>query len=981
MPVNWRFVLLGITSVVLSIASGWTTLDGMSNFTSAPILSLLITFGIQSVMLISAWMLGEAVVNRFHGTSTKHQTVQATLWIAAAVLAGLAVVAPLIISGLGHPTWTTLVAPWVIPALVGSAVLVALALVIKSRNSANPPRAMLNTAMLVAMFTTCMTTSVFFSFDSLFSKVFPDSERARASEIRAQSETASILSDLMTVAQKERSNERTHLIDGATWKDYASGLDSLRTQSANRVEALEADRVALTRLQNKDLEARARERAEATTLRDQAREKDAALRSDLERRKQQRAELQQSGLKIDEKLQHLRQQLLEANALAMEEERGLGESGRAGRGPIYDRLRAEVDRTQIDIQRQEAGREQLSTQANELTTQIQALEDEIVAQSVRLTSADSALTAATTTGSSSALGRNDNLIDELKTKLAGVETARADFERSMARQSLEALGQACRQSSDAINRSGGDVRISCGTADLDLDAAKIEARTTALAALSAQCSAAASKQATEDTTSVATLVSRTRDCVQIAGLPSSTTELLRRRLDNVERNRDDRAHRFIVTMNAFSDGNRLAYLALAIALGIDGLVFISGLLAAATRASPFRSLPGATGHTVAGADRIMRSALLPNPAEVARLALAMVLPVPPNMREDVSGFTHQINLGEIGLRNSPEVIHLINAAAGIGAARRVDSNPDMYLLRREVVDFLTLHMGDFETKQSSNQKPARAPNHVHNLRCNASPAALEAFLSYVRPAIGEGDFVFRIELDSVAENDRPAIIKILNASAIDGGARPAKDGANSYDIDRAIVAVMLDITRDPEQSSPPTSATTTRASSTASQATARQNSDRPEVPVTHEFDGVQASSKRASELVQANQNIVLDASVDDTVRPNTNALGALKRNGTESSQQDKPAPYKLPVPMAVTFRKPNLEAGIAAHNSTANEEKSQAADSMPKEVEAEPNGEVHINAGHEAPVKPKSATVVKRKTEDAEKPFNVKIIGDSMKFD
>ena len=34
-------------------------------------------------------------------------------------------------------------------------------------------------------------------------------------------------------------------------------------------------------------------------------------------------------------------------------------------------------------------------------------------------------------------------------------------------------------------------------------------------------------------------------------------------------NRDDKAHRFVVTWNAFQDGNRLAYLALAIAIGID----------------------------------------------------------------------------------------------------------------------------------------------------------------------------------------------------------------------------------------------------------------------------------------------------------------------------------------------------------------------------------------------------------------------------
>ncbi len=44
---NWRLALLGATGVVLSLASGWTTWDGMRNFTQEPLLSFMITFGIH----------------------------------------------------------------------------------------------------------------------------------------------------------------------------------------------------------------------------------------------------------------------------------------------------------------------------------------------------------------------------------------------------------------------------------------------------------------------------------------------------------------------------------------------------------------------------------------------------------------------------------------------------------------------------------------------------------------------------------------------------------------------------------------------------------------------------------------------------------------------------------------------------------------------------------------------------------------------
>src|SRR5262245_376371 len=56
---NWQLALLGATALALSLASGYTTFDGLRNFTSSPLLSALVAFGIQGVMLIVAWLIGE----------------------------------------------------------------------------------------------------------------------------------------------------------------------------------------------------------------------------------------------------------------------------------------------------------------------------------------------------------------------------------------------------------------------------------------------------------------------------------------------------------------------------------------------------------------------------------------------------------------------------------------------------------------------------------------------------------------------------------------------------------------------------------------------------------------------------------------------------------------------------------------------------------------------------------------------------------
>ena len=43
---NWQLGVLGLTGLILSLASGYTTWDGMRNFTGEPLLSGRIIFGV-----------------------------------------------------------------------------------------------------------------------------------------------------------------------------------------------------------------------------------------------------------------------------------------------------------------------------------------------------------------------------------------------------------------------------------------------------------------------------------------------------------------------------------------------------------------------------------------------------------------------------------------------------------------------------------------------------------------------------------------------------------------------------------------------------------------------------------------------------------------------------------------------------------------------------------------------------------------------
>ena len=60
---RFQVFLLALTGLVLSLASGWTTWIGMTNFTHESVLSLMITFGIQGVMLALSWVLGSRLAS------------------------------------------------------------------------------------------------------------------------------------------------------------------------------------------------------------------------------------------------------------------------------------------------------------------------------------------------------------------------------------------------------------------------------------------------------------------------------------------------------------------------------------------------------------------------------------------------------------------------------------------------------------------------------------------------------------------------------------------------------------------------------------------------------------------------------------------------------------------------------------------------------------------------------------------------------
>ena len=268
--------------------------------------------------------------------------------------------------------------------------------------------------------------------------------------------------------------------------------------------------------------------------------------------------------------------------------------------------------------------------------------------------------------------------------LPAFERARAAFRQQPDIERLGALQLQCSQLVSAmLNAQATKDRvraIDCDPKQAAEAAARVFALNAGIAAFHANC-AGGDKLAQRTTTDG--LLAFGRKCLQDSGLISKDSADVGARLSSIDMNRDDKAHRFVVTWNAFLDGNRLAYLSLTLAIGVDLLVFMSGLFGAQALRSPLSDVPSPKARSAHQLEAIIEAALLPDVFKNARLTLSAMHP-----REPVDGFTNEVRLYELDPESASQVRDVLNAGATIGAVRETDTRGH-YLVRSELHTFLS----------------------------------------------------------------------------------------------------------------------------------------------------------------------------------------------------------------------------------------------------------------------------------------------------
>jgi hypothetical protein len=768
---NWRLALIGSSALILSLAGAWTTWDGMRNFTGESVLSAMFTFGIHGVMLIVAWLIGESFATGMNQVQGRHGRSVSPPMVALTVLGGglLVIAAAVAILHAGFSSDQILYAS----AGAGALLLATAGVMLFSKSDVIQPyaqglRIVAKNSMLWVMFLACMATSVFFSFDSRFNVIFPKDQRERAAEIRTKNQVAGVVADIGETISSRRLTEAEKLFQSEGWAAYERQLANLSRASEGAEQEIEAH---FTRQMESHRSAIAQQQervATATSGQAGLASKKTVLTDELSRLKAERPGLaaDYSGKKseLDARAKEIDAKRVEA----MAEDKGVEGSLKAGKGPIYRERMGEMSRLReyykIGEERVRDAQKRLDavdTRVTQIERELAGVDGELAKLKGEAVTAEQRIAAA----ESSQLGQEGQKVDPARVR-AAFEQARAGFRQEPDAEHLSTLHQHCTQLYDAmISTAATKERVR----DVDCDpkqaveaAAAIFTLNAGLKAFEANCAGGDKVPATGG---VDPLLSFGRKCLRDSGLPSNDANVMGERLSFIDLNRDDKAHNFVVSLNAFQDGNRLAYLALAIAIGIDSLIFMTGLFGANAVRSPLSDVPSLKARNSQELNAMIETALLPDTFRKARLVGQSMHPI-----ENVDGYSNEVRLEELDPETAVQVRDVLNAGAIIGAVRRGDY-PGHFLVRSELLEFLnTVIKRELEANPDKAARGMTMDQLEDQVVVALLPHVGDACAAVMKELVPIDDvkatgFTSILSLDDAPEETRPAILNVLNTGA------------------------------------------------------------------------------------------------------------------------------------------------------------------------------------------------------------------------
>ncbi len=372
---------------------------------------------------------------------------------------------------------------------------------------------------------------------------------------------------------------------------------------------------------------------------------------------------------------------------AMAEDKGVEGTGKEGRGPVYRQRMGELNLQQnaykIAEERMKDAQKRVAAVDLRMTTidrELAAIDGDLAKLKGEAETADQRIKLAEDT----AKDDTGPMLDPARL-MPAFEKAKAEFREVPSTERLAKVQGLCGDIYGALSSTpetkdklGG---ITCDTKDTAEAAAGLFALQAGTQVFGSTCvggdKLAANKTADD-------LFGFARKCLADSALPSKDTDALRTKINGIELARDDKAHRFVVTWNAFTDGNRLAYLALAIAIAIDGLIFMSGLFGANATRSPLSDVPTFKARSASQLESTINAALGPQPYDTAWLTLNALRPMTYS-----DGFSAVADLSVLDKPTADRIRMVLTAGADIGAVETASIDPEKYRVRSELREYLS----------------------------------------------------------------------------------------------------------------------------------------------------------------------------------------------------------------------------------------------------------------------------------------------------
>jgi hypothetical protein len=682
---------------------------------------------------------------------------------------------------------------------VGAALLAIALLVMFSKSDVVQPyaqgiRIVAKNAMLWVMFLACMGTSVFFSFDSRFNVIFPKDQRERAAEIRTKNQVAGVVSDIGDTISSHRITEAEQLFQSQGWGAYEAQLAALSKASEGAEAEIEAHFTRQMEAHRASIAEQQERIATATSSQAGLNGKKVTLTDELSRLKAERpalaAELATKKSELDTRAKEVDAKRVEA----MAEDKGVEGTLKEGRGPVYRQRMDELgrlkdyykigeERVKDAQKRVDAGDKRIS----EIERELAGVDGEIAKFRGEAETADQRIKAA----EGSQVGQEGMKVDPARVR-AAFERARVDFRQQPDAEHLSALHQQCAQLYDAMistEATKGRVRdIDCDPKQATEAAAVLFALNTGLKAFDQNC---AGGEKIPETGGVDTFLNFGRKCLQDSGLPSKDASAMGAKLSAIDLNRDDKAHNFVVTFNAFQDGNRLAYLALAIAIGIDSLIFMTGLFGANAVRSPLSDVPSMKARNSQELNAMIETALLPDMFKKARLVAQAMHPT-----ENIDGFSNEVRLDELDPETAVQVREVLNAGAIIGAVRRHDKE-GRYLVRSELLEFLnTVIKRELERNGDAARRGLELDQLEDQIRVALMPRVgptCDFVMANLEPIEEVEGLTSIIYLSRIEKPLQPPVLNVLNTGATFKVVRRDRKDADCYMIHKDLYKTLARI--------------------------------------------------------------------------------------------------------------------------------------------------------------------------------------------